>query len=131
MITVRQRLENITDDFEAVLREADGPKGGMRVPFMGDWAQAVQLPSLLGVMRRHVRDNRASLAVTDDQKDLEIQALRTALGAARDSFDAIVAFSADRKRFVMEGPRAWALPEQRAQQGAAAVREALLKSYYG
>ena len=52
--TARNMLEGICSEFEGVVAHADwkaaGSKG-MSVPFRGDFASAVQLPSLVGRMR--------------------------------------------------------------------------------
>lgn len=44
-------LAALTETFEAVLAEADRPKGGMAAPFHGDFVGALRLPSVLGNMR--------------------------------------------------------------------------------
>jgi hypothetical protein len=54
-------LEGITSELERTVAEADRPKGGMRVPFHGDFASALQLPSVVGRFRWWARNLRAAL----------------------------------------------------------------------
>lgn len=54
-------LESITDELERTVAEADRPKGGMSVPFHGDFAGALRVPSMLSRVRWWARELRASL----------------------------------------------------------------------
>lgn len=67
-LTVRQLLEAITDEFERTINENERPKGGMQVPFHGDFAQAVRMPTVIGRMRWWVREFRRAL---DEEKENE------------------------------------------------------------
>ena len=46
----------LIDEWQKLVREIDGPKGGMRVPFFSDWGSAPQLPSVMRAIRRVLRD---------------------------------------------------------------------------
>lgn len=67
-LTVRQLLEAITHEFERTIEEAERPKGGMQVPFHGDFASAARLPSVIGHMRWWVREFRRALEEEKESK---------------------------------------------------------------
>ena len=64
----RHMLEGICDEFERTIAYADwtaaGSKG-MSVPFHGDFASAVQLPSVVGKMRWWSREMRRVITGED------------------------------------------------------------------
>lgn len=62
MTTLRDAAQAVLDDFEAVIREADAPPGGMHVPFFGVFASATRLPSLMKGIRWHARQLRTALS---------------------------------------------------------------------
>lgn len=62
MRATRSVLAALIETFEAVLAEADRPKGGMSVPFHGDFAGALRLPSVLGNMRWWAKEARRVLS---------------------------------------------------------------------
>ena len=75
---VRELLEAITDEFERTIDEAERPKGGMQVPFHGDFASAVRIPTVIGRMRWWVREFKRALedeSNIEDEKDKKIQEL--------------------------------------------------------
>lgn len=62
---VRLLMEGIADEFERTIQEAErlaSGGGGMHVPFHGDFAAAVRLPSVVSRMRWWVREFRRALA---------------------------------------------------------------------
>lgn len=59
--TEHEALVAITDVLEAHVREADRRGGGMSVPFHGDFASALRLPSVVGRFRWWARELRAAL----------------------------------------------------------------------
>lgn len=60
--TEHEALVAITDVLEAHVREADRPKGGMSVPFHGDFVSALGLPSVVERFRWWARELSAALA---------------------------------------------------------------------
>ena len=58
---LRARLAGILGEFEGLITEADRPKGGMQVPYHGDFAPVLQLPSVVNRIRwwvRHMKEDQ-------------------------------------------------------------------------
>lgn len=69
----RRALEGLLSEFEAVIRQADAPKGGQQVgpSSAGDFAGAVRMPSMLSSMRwwiRELREAREALNKRDEER---------------------------------------------------------------
>ncbi len=60
-LNTKELLEAITGEFERTIQETERPKGGMSVPFHGDFSSAVRLPSVIGRMRWWVKEFREAL----------------------------------------------------------------------
>jgi hypothetical protein len=61
-VRLRLSIGEIVETFEAVIHEADRPKGGMQVPFGGDFEGALRLPSVMRAVRWWAKRLRAALA---------------------------------------------------------------------
>jgi len=61
---VRELLLGLLDAFERTIAEADRAPGGMRVPFFGEFAAVVRVPSVIARMRWWVAEFQRALSNT-------------------------------------------------------------------
>jgi hypothetical protein len=59
---VAERARYLIEDIEAVVAEADRPKGGMQAPFLHDLSAQTRQPSFVSWARRAARSIRSALA---------------------------------------------------------------------
>lgn len=64
-LTDREMLVAVCEMFEGAVREADRPRGGMSVPYHGDFAAAIRQPGVMRDVRMWARDLRAHLTATE------------------------------------------------------------------
>jgi hypothetical protein len=69
MTDLRTALEAITQEIERTIEQADRPKGGMQVPFFGDFANALLVPSLMGRFRWWAKYLRKALDENPVERD--------------------------------------------------------------
>lgn len=74
-MNIKECLEAISREFEITIHESENKGTGMQVPFHGDFAGALRVPSIIGRMRWWVREFNQAL-IEDDDKEKIIEQLK-------------------------------------------------------